>query len=124
MMKSVVIFGIVLAASLACDKENHHYTVVGRTNPQGNPVLQVPVVLEHSGTRYYAQCNNIKGVQGSNVPVGCNLHVGMIVECQLFGSRASNGYDLICGNKRNAKGEVDTFGENELLLVDREEAVR
>jgi hypothetical protein len=123
-MKRAAISAVVLAAALACNKENHRYTVVSRMTPEGTPVIQVPVILEHSGTRYYAQCNNIKGVQGSKVPVGRNLHVGMIVECQFFSSRDSYGYDLICGNKRNAKGDLDTFGENELLTVDKEEAVR
>jgi hypothetical protein len=81
----------------------------------------VPVVLEHDGHKYYARCNNIKGVEDPKVTQRCELHVGMKVECQLFKSRDVSGYDLICGSKRDEKGDLDTHGENELLYIDREE---
>jgi len=121
-MKRISILAVVFAvamANVACTKANR-YTVISRTNPDDSFVAQVPVVLEHNGTRYYAQCNNIKAVQGSKETAHCNLHVGMVVECQFFNGRDVSGYDLICGSKRNDKGNLDTYGENELLLVDKE----
>ena len=97
------------------------YKVIGRTNGNSSLVVEVPVVLEHDGHKYYARCNNIKGVENPSVTRHCELHVGMTVECELFTSRDVNGYDLICGSKRNKDGKLDTYGENELLFVDREE---
>jgi hypothetical protein len=107
----------------ACDggRRPDRYTVIGRTNSDDNVVLFVPVVLQHDGHRYYARCNNIKAGEDPKVTLHCNLHVGMTVECQFFKSRDVSEYDLICGSKRTEKGALDTFGENELLFIDKEE---
>lgn len=107
----------------ACESGTRHdrYTVIGRTNSDDNLVFFVPVVLQHNGHKYFARCNNIKAVKDSKVTQHCELHVGMQVECQFFNSRDVSGYDLICGNKRNQKGDLDTVGENELLYIDKEE---
>jgi len=45
----------------------------------------------------------------------------MKVECQFFANRDVSGYDLICGSKRDPNGNLDTYGENELLFIDKEE---
>jgi hypothetical protein len=45
----------------------------------------------------------------------------MTVHCEFFKDRDVNGYDIICGSRRNEEGDLDTYGENELLYVDREE---
>ncbi len=49
----------------------------------------------------------------------------MSINCQWYrdGERSPGwkGYDLICGTKRNEVGELDTYSENELLNIDREE---
>ncbi len=75
-------------------------------------------------TSTYARCNNYKG--GPNGALyRCGLHAGQSAECQWFKdgeqSKGYKGYDLICGRKRNDAGELDTYGENELLYIDREE---
>ena len=103
------------------EKQTNRYTVIGRTNSDAELVFLVPIVLQHDGHKYYAHCNDIKAVEDPNVTIHCNLHVGMTVECQLFEDRHVNGYDLICGSKRNKKGDLDVFGENELLFIDKEE---
>ena len=77
--------------------------------------------MQHDGHKYYAHCNDIKAVEDSKVTVHCNLHVGMTVECQSFENRDVTGYDLICGSRRDEKGNLGTYGENELLFIDREE---
>jgi len=119
----VVCVLMMLLSLVAYERHKRHarYKVVGRTNSESSLVFEVPVVLEHDGHKYYARCNNIKGVENPNVTQHCELHVGMTVECELFTSRDVNGYDLICGSKRNKDGNLDTYGENELLYVDREE---
>jgi len=106
----------------ACNREKptDRYTVIGRTNSDYE-LADVPIVLQHNGHKYYARCNNVKAVEDPKVTLHCNLHVGMTVECQDFASRDVSGYDLICGSKRNQKGTLDTFGENELLQIDKEE---
>jgi len=97
------------------------YTVISRTNPDSE-LSRVPVVLEHGGHRYYAQCTNIKSVSDPQRTTHCELHVGATIECQFFSDRDTTGYDLICGSKRNPQtGNLDTYGENELLTIDREE---
>jgi hypothetical protein len=111
----------VLLWSACKDGSFDQYTVIGRTNSSEHLVIDVPIVLEHDGHKYYARCNNIKGVKDPNVTRHCDLHVGMKVHCQFFTSRDTNGYDLICGDKRNEKGDLDTYGENEFLFIDREE---
>jgi hypothetical protein len=105
----------------ACRGPRDEYTVIGRTNSNDSLVFEVPVILEHDGHKYYARCNNVKGVKDPKVTRHCDLHVGMKVHCQFFTSRDTNGYDLICGEKRNEKADLDTYGENELLFIDREE---
>jgi hypothetical protein len=114
---------ILLMLLCACERDGRHdrYKVITRTNINGDLVLSVPVVLEHDGHKYYAQCNNVKAVEDPKVTKQCDLHVGMMVECQLFKNREVNGYDLICGSRRNQKGDLDTYGDNELLQIDREE---
>jgi hypothetical protein len=115
---------IMLALMIcACNREKRtdRYTVIERTNSDAELVLSVPIVLQHDGHKYYAQCNDIKGVEDPKVTIHCNLHVGMTVDCQLFENRHVNGYDLICGSKRDEKGDLATFGENELLQIDKEE---
>ena len=116
----VVCVVIMLLSLAACDKRHSRCTVVGRTNSDASLVFEVPVVLEHDGHKYYARCNNIKGVENPKVTQHCELHVGMTVECQFFTSRDVNGYDIICGSRRNKNGDLETYGENELLFVDRE----
>jgi hypothetical protein len=113
---------ILMMCACNREKQTNRYTVIGRTNSDDALVSFVPVVLQHDGHKYYARCNNIKeGEGGSKVTLQCNLHVGMTVECQAFASRDVSGYDLICGSKRTEKGTLDTFGENELLQIDKEE---
>lgn len=110
---------LCLGLWVAKDWHRQRYKVIERVNSDASLVVEVPVTLEHDGHKYHAQCNNIKGVAGSQTR-GCELHVGMVVECQFFSHRES-GYDLICGDKRNEKGDLDTYGENELLRIDKEE---
>lgn len=114
---------ILILMMCACNREKRtdRYTVIERTNSDAPLVFLVPIVLQHDGHKYYAHCNDIKAVEDPKVTIHCNLHVGMTVECQLFEDRYVNGYDLICGSKRNKKGDLDVFGENELLFIDREE---
>ena len=111
---------LALLLSLLCVCNNHNrYTVIERTNSDSDSAYYVPVVLQHGGHRYYARCNNFKAVADPKVTLHCNLHVGQTVECQFFES-GGYGYDLICGSKRNEKGDLDVFGENDLLTVDKE----
>ncbi len=112
---------MALATLSGCDRRTDRYTVIKRTNIEGDFVPEIPVVLEHNGYRYYARCNNIKAVADSKENKHCELHVGMTVSCQLFKSRDVSGYDLICGSRRNEKGDLDTYGENELLFIEKEE---
>jgi hypothetical protein len=106
----------------ACNsgRRTDRYTVIARTNSDYE-LDDVPIVLQHDGHKYYARCNNIKAVEDPKVTIHCNLHVGMTVECQFFENRQVVGYDLICGSKRDEKGDLAAFGENELLQIDKEE---
>jgi hypothetical protein len=121
-LKTLCPFMLILMMC-ACNREQHtnRYTVIERKN--GDYSLDdVPIVLQHDGHKYYARCNNIKeGEGGRMVTLHCNLHVGMTVECQFFENRQVVGYDLICGSKRDEKGDLAAFGENELLQIDKEE---
>ena len=99
------------------------WRVVAREDPKnssGFEVYEVKVVLEHGGHRYHALCNNLKGGSIKDQVYRCELYVGNTVRCQWYKQREM-GYDLICGDKRNEKGELDTFGESELLQIEREE---
>ena len=118
----VIITCVTIVWMGACERQGSRdqYTVIGRANPTERLVVEVPITLEHNGHKYYARCNNIKAVK-DNGTRHCDLHVGMKVSCQFFTSRDTTGYDLICGDKRNEKGDLDTYGENELLSIDREE---
>jgi hypothetical protein len=113
----------LLLVLCVCERNGRRerYTVIGRTNSDEHLVLFVPIVLEHNGHKYYARCNNIKAVEDPKVTQHCELHVGMKVDCEMFKNRDVNGYDLICGNRRDEKGDLDTHGENEMLYIDREE---
>jgi hypothetical protein len=114
---------MVLMLLCACERNRRHelYRVIGRTNSDAEVVYEVPVVLERNGHKYYAKCNNIKAVENPKVTQHCELHVGMKVECQFFANRDVNGYDLICGSKRDPNGNLDTYGENKLLSIEKEE---
>ena len=120
----LLILAVISAASCHAGTNANRWTVVSRTNSEAELKLWVFVVLEHDGHKYYARCNNYKaGPKGANY--GCELHVGMSVDCQWYRDGAQSkgwkGYDLICGTKRNDAGELDTYGENELLNIDRED---
>jgi hypothetical protein len=118
---SIVALLAMFTSACERDKRREHYRVIGRTNTNdAGVVYEIPVILEHDGHTYYARCNNIKGVEDPKVTRHCELHVGMTVECQVFPHREA-GYDLICGSRRNDKGNLDTYGENELLIVDKEQ---
>ena len=120
-----LVVGLIVLVSLlisTCqnDRRVSRYRVIERTNSSAGLVFEVPIVLEHDGHKYFARCNNIKGIKDPNVTKHCELHVGMTVECQVF-KQKDLGYDLICGSMRNQKGDLDAYGENELLTIDREE---
>jgi hypothetical protein len=119
-LKTLCPFMLILMMC-ACNREKqaNRYTVIERTNSDAKLVLWIPVVLQHDGHKYYAHCNDIKAVENPKVTLHCNLHVGMTVECQFFENRQV-GYDLICGSRRDEKGNLAQYGENELLLIDRE----
>ena len=113
--------GALRTLTLLCACNDHNrYTVIERTNVDEGSY--VPVILLHDGHKYRARCNNVKGTSNPKVTEHCNLHVGQTVECQFFANRDANGYDLICGSKRDPNGNPDTFGENELLFIDKEES--
>jgi hypothetical protein len=97
--------------------------VVGRTNTTDRSEFWVDVVLEHAGHRYYARCNSYQAGLVKDTVYRCGgLHADHIVNCQWYRDRErSKGYDLIWGNKRNQNGELDNFGENELLDITRQE---
>ncbi|MGA9043022.1 MAG: hypothetical protein WB421_21010 [Terriglobales bacterium] len=116
-MQRYVWFAMILSLC-ACNSHNR-YEVIERSNVSDG--FYVPVVLLHDGHKYSARCNDLKGTADPKVTEHCNLHVGQTVECQLFENRGVNGYDLICGRSRNNKGNLDTYGENELLFIDKEE---
>jgi hypothetical protein len=125
MSRELLFLVALLIAFCGCEgyRRTDGYSVVQRTNDNKDSfVAWVPVVLEHHGHKYFARCNNIKAVDtDSKHDRGCELHVGMTVRCQFFTNRDISGYDLICGSKRNEKGDLDTYGENELLFIDKEE---
>jgi hypothetical protein len=108
---------ILLFSVSGCSKQNQ-YTVIERTNLREG--YEIPIVLLHDGHKYYARCNDLKAASDdAHKEVHCGLRVGQTVECEFHPDRDS-GYDLICGRKRNANGKLDTYGENELLIVDKE----
>lgn len=117
-MERLAVLALVLSLLCACNDHNR-YKVIERTNVgQG---YDVPVILLHDGHKCRARCNNVKGTSNPKLTEHCNLHVGQSVECQSFEDRDVNGYDLICGSKRDSDGNLDTDGENELLYIDKEE---
>jgi len=117
-----ILWLVALLPLYACHKDKNYdrFTVIERANSDDSFVPWVPVVLQHDGHKYYARCNNFKGTRDPKVTLRCNLHVGMTVECQFYANRDGSGYDLICENMRNEKGDLDTFGENEMLDIDKE----
>jgi hypothetical protein len=120
---SIVVFLTIASSFPACerDKRRERFRVIGRANPNDAAVVyELPVILEHDGHKYYAKCNNIKAVEDPKVTRHCELHVGMTLECQFFNDREP-GYDLICGTRRDVEGNLSTYGENELLTIDKEE---
>ena len=127
---AVVLIAILVPAGCGfTDSASADWRVVSRNNPTADQSeFWVDVVFEHAGDRYYARCNNYKGGSAKDTVYRCGLHAGDTVNCQWYRDRERSsgykGYDLICGDKRNQKGELDKFGENELLDIDREEKVR
>jgi len=124
-VRSVSVVAILLSMGCGIAESTSKWKVVVRENPKDLFGSWVNVVLEHDGHRYFARCNNNKAGSTKGRTYGCGLHVGDTVKCQWYRDREQSkeykGYDLICGDKRNEKGELDTFGENELLQIEREE---